>query len=413
MDENTPPPEPPEPEASVPPPDPSWGDRLRTRPLRRDPNGPLGGVASGLAQWLEVDVALIRIALVVLTFLGGSGVIFYLAAWLLLPAADDPAQEPLAFRSSTTATVLGIIALIVGVSVALGNMGEWSGSEWLLPVLLVAGGIGLLSRNTATAPASSPPPPVATPMPAASPMGSAYVAPVDRSPSPPSATDTALLPAPTDPPHWATPRLDEPPVEPPAPGPPITATTISVAAVAAGLLLVLDTADVIDLSMVVLAGTTLAIIGLGLIASAFLGRAPWLIPLGLLAVLSLSVAPVADASIEGGIGDRNVMVDDLAELQPRYELGVGELLIDLRHLELDGTTQEIVVDLGVGYTEIRVPRDASVEIEGDVDIGYLNILDEEDSGFGAASVVTDQGSGTGTLIIDIEVGIGAAEVRRG
>ncbi|MCP5027490.1 MAG: PspC domain-containing protein [Actinomycetia bacterium] len=420
MDENTPPPEAeepaeprptidPPPTAGPPPPRPSWGDRLRTRPLRRDPNGPIGGVAGGLAQWLEVDAALIRVAIVVLAFFGGSGLIFYLAAWLLIPAADDPAREPLAFPSSNTAKVLGIIAMIVGVSVALGNMSDWTGTDWLIPALLVGGGVAVLSRSSSV-PATivgSPPPPAAgtAPMPPAPAMAGVGV------PPPPTSTPDPRLPVTVDQPHWATARLDETPVEPQ--GPPITAVTISVAAVAAGLLLVLDTAGVIDLSMVVLAGSTLAIVGLGLITSAFLGRAPWLIPLGLLAALALSIAPIADASIDGGVGDRNVVVDGLSELQPRYQLGVGELLIDLTDLELDGTRQVIAVDLGVGYTEIHLPRNATVEITGDVDIGYLNILGHEDSGFGAHSVVADDGTSTGTIVLDVEVGIGAAEVRRG
>ena len=45
----------------------------------------LAGVASGLARYFGVDVLLIRIALVILVFVGGIGLAIYVASWLLIP----------------------------------------------------------------------------------------------------------------------------------------------------------------------------------------------------------------------------------------------------------------------------------------------------------------------------------------
>jgi phage shock protein C len=45
----------------------------------------LGGVCGGLAQYLGVDATAIRVIFVVLAVLGGSGLIIYLAMWLLVP----------------------------------------------------------------------------------------------------------------------------------------------------------------------------------------------------------------------------------------------------------------------------------------------------------------------------------------
>jgi phage shock protein PspC (stress-responsive transcriptional regulator) len=56
------------------------------RLLRRSVNGRvLGGVAAGIAKHFDLDVAYVRLALVVLSFIGGAGVPFYLATWLLVP----------------------------------------------------------------------------------------------------------------------------------------------------------------------------------------------------------------------------------------------------------------------------------------------------------------------------------------
>jgi len=57
------------------------------RLLRRPAGGRiLGGVAAGLAAYFALDVALVRIMLVALSFLAGAAVPPYLAAWVLIPA---------------------------------------------------------------------------------------------------------------------------------------------------------------------------------------------------------------------------------------------------------------------------------------------------------------------------------------
>jgi phage shock protein PspC (stress-responsive transcriptional regulator) len=55
-------------------------------PLRRPVHDRmLAGVASGIADYLNVDSTIVRIAIVVLIFVGGAGIPLYLAGWLLIP----------------------------------------------------------------------------------------------------------------------------------------------------------------------------------------------------------------------------------------------------------------------------------------------------------------------------------------
>lgn len=62
-----------------------WTDDF-SFPLYRAREGHiLGGVAAGLARYLDLDVSLVRIVIVVLALLGGLGIPLYLAAWLLIP----------------------------------------------------------------------------------------------------------------------------------------------------------------------------------------------------------------------------------------------------------------------------------------------------------------------------------------
>jgi phage shock protein PspC (stress-responsive transcriptional regulator) len=67
----------------------------RSQPLCRPFHGRmLAGVAAGVADYLGVDVTIVRIVLAVLTIMGGAGVPLYLAGWLLIP--DEGAEQSLA-----------------------------------------------------------------------------------------------------------------------------------------------------------------------------------------------------------------------------------------------------------------------------------------------------------------------------
>lgn len=66
-------------------PDAASGSRPRPPLYRPAHDRMLAGVASGMALYLGIDVMLVRIALVVLCFVGGIGLPLYLASWLLIP----------------------------------------------------------------------------------------------------------------------------------------------------------------------------------------------------------------------------------------------------------------------------------------------------------------------------------------
>jgi len=45
----------------------------------------LAGVCGGLAQYFNVDATLIRVLFIVLAVLGGSGLVLYVALWIIVP----------------------------------------------------------------------------------------------------------------------------------------------------------------------------------------------------------------------------------------------------------------------------------------------------------------------------------------
>ena len=64
-----------------------YQDRPAPRKLTRNTaDKMLGGVSSGLADYLNVDVTIVRLAFVGLTIItGGVGAIGYLAGWIVIP----------------------------------------------------------------------------------------------------------------------------------------------------------------------------------------------------------------------------------------------------------------------------------------------------------------------------------------
>ncbi|HJU00332.1 MAG TPA: PspC domain-containing protein [Actinomycetes bacterium] len=52
---------------------------------RSTSNRQLAGVCGGLAQYFNLDPTLIRVLFVILAVLGGSGVILYIALWIIVP----------------------------------------------------------------------------------------------------------------------------------------------------------------------------------------------------------------------------------------------------------------------------------------------------------------------------------------
>lgn len=64
------------------------------RKLYRDPDDVIiAGVASGLAAYLGIETAIVRLLFFFTMFLGGTGVIIYFILWIILPAAETTAQK--------------------------------------------------------------------------------------------------------------------------------------------------------------------------------------------------------------------------------------------------------------------------------------------------------------------------------
>lgn len=58
---------------------------LRTKDERM-----IAGVCGGIAKYAGIDPVLVRLAMVALVIFGGTGLLLYLAAWIVIPEEEKP-----------------------------------------------------------------------------------------------------------------------------------------------------------------------------------------------------------------------------------------------------------------------------------------------------------------------------------
>ena len=112
------------------------------RLARRDDGRIVAGVAAGLGATFGVDANLVRVGFVVLSFAGGVGVLAYIAAWLLMPAASFP--EPALRREPDPVQAAALGAVVLGVLLLARASGFWLGDAIVWPLAAAALGVSRL-----------------------------------------------------------------------------------------------------------------------------------------------------------------------------------------------------------------------------------------------------------------------------
>ena len=82
------------------------------RLLRSRSDRVIGGVCAGLGRYFNVDPIIFRIGAVVLAFVGGAGLLAYLAALLLIPSEDSPAAAGAPPSRNRWLVIVGVVVLL-------------------------------------------------------------------------------------------------------------------------------------------------------------------------------------------------------------------------------------------------------------------------------------------------------------
>ena len=130
-------------------------DIPETRLLQRSrSNRMVAGVAGGLARYFDIHPAVFRVGFVVLTLLGGAGIVIYAAAWLVMPdegKTDSVATAALRNRRDRPWPLIALALIAVALVSLLSHATLWpEGDAWWL--LLVAGGLILWITRQGTEP---------------------------------------------------------------------------------------------------------------------------------------------------------------------------------------------------------------------------------------------------------------------
>src|SRR4051794_8899614 len=313
-------------------------------------NRDIGGVAGGLAEYFGIDPIIPRLAFVGLVFAGGAGVLLYVAALLLVPdEADGAAAAPV--TPGRTAMIAGVVVLFAAAAI-LFNGSWWAGGgavPWILGLGLLGVAAWWISTGQSAAGSGAE---VARRIG----IGLALVA------------LCVLLAAAA---FWAS-----------AAGGGAVVAAIVVAA------------------------------GLAMVAASFAGGARWLILPALAVALPAAFVAAAGIDVHGGMGERTYRPAAAAQVRDRYELGMGQLVVDLRHAALPPGDHRMSLRLGAGDAVVVVPDDVCVASTAKVGAGEVQLFDRHEGGvdldFDERPIVAPSRT---RLLVDADLGVGTLQFR--
>ncbi len=316
--------------------------------LRREPaRGKLTGLSVAIAEWLGIDVLLVRTLVVITSLSAGVGALGYLAGWAMTRDANT-GLAPLdklgdRWRQVAPRTVVGFatgVVLLFGLT-----FGSIVGFGWL-PLIV----IGLTVMTGLRLPPAKPRPvrPQFAPAPNAGalPPG-AYAVPPPRRPT------------------W-----------------PITVGTLCVAALAGGAVFEAD-----PMNIVRPAAVTLLIIGLGLLLAARRGTAVGLVLAGV--VITVTMGGLALLAPSGGQNPSAVAEYGEVHYFDSLDQVPNEMVFDSQMVTVDlgvvGVTAEhdLYVTANDSSITVIMPMDANVQVLLDYTDSFFWVHDQLEFGSGS------------------------------
>ena len=340
-------------------------DSKRRTLCRSSTDKVIAGVAGGIGAYFGIDAVIVRIAFIVLTFLGGAGPFLYLIGWLALPREESRSvvanalggDSPHRFRS-----LLAVVLIGLGLLITANLSGElfkafinvWTIAPYLA-LILIAAGVALVLWP--------------------GPAGRTKPTPARRQ-APPAPPPAAPPPSTAAGPEWAAASPTRPLPPPAAPvrrqgRTTIGYLTVAVLLVYTGGAVILERLDASEVDIGVFFAIALAITGVGLLGSAYAVPARGLILLGVAFSAPLLLFAGADVPWGSGVGEVRVTVTDADELQSEYRHGIGRMVVDLSGLDPDETAHSVDLSLSAGEMLVFVPD--GVKTVADVDVGAGNI----------------------------------------
>lgn len=362
----------------------------------------VAGVAVGLARRFQVPDWAVRVGFAVTAFMGGLGIVLYVAGWALIRSEDESESIAERFFSQAESTKswvgIGLIALallnIVGYFTLFDDGLVWAAVILVVGFLLYSGAIPTPSRPAGGSPTPDPGPGSGQPETTAATF-TAQATPAPASVTPPTPSTTTAPPAP----------------RPPAERSYLGRLSIGVALVSLGFLAMLDLSPVpIDPRPRHYLALTTVVLGLGLLVGSFWGRSRSLILAGFILVPALFLSPILDLGPRSDWTIRH-RPTTFVDLQDDYRFDFGAVVYDLTQLPWNGQEVGLRIRGDAASIRILVPRD--VAIQGRLDahgVGWLGTPWAGSGGIDPDPIHLDEqpaGASQGVLVLDAAVEVGA------
>ncbi|MFT4108318.1 PspC domain-containing protein [Propionicimonas sp.] len=387
-----------------------------------------GGVCAGLARRWQLDPNLLRIAVVVLTFFGGLGLVAYAACLLLMPregSTEVPLRRLLPFTRTWPNRTLVVVTIAAAVALvaAVGTQGIGLGP---MVVIFCVWFFGIRGRNVHTAPPQRSEP---TPFEREAEHWRQRLVEQDTPGYVEAAAPAAPLAAAGEQ-RWTQPytepasdlavRDDDLPVKGSRPARRRWRLWWLALTLAGGAVLAVTVLGHLGLPATPLAYAAAVLAGFGvtLVVSTWTRRPPLLLPVTLLTAVATASMLVTSLGVRvPDAGERAYSFRSGADLPASIELQAGELTVDLSRLEL-ASDQSLSVHVGAGQLNLVVPSGVTTQVDWTVKAGEYNAtgtsVGESRGGFDleGSTPYPAGGGGTHTLRVVAEVGLGELDVKR-
>jgi phage shock protein PspC (stress-responsive transcriptional regulator) len=196
---------------------------------------------------------------------------------------------------------------------------------------------------------------------------------------------------------------------------------------ATGVIGVLDAAGLVTLTWLSGGALVLVLLGAGMTLGGMFGKTTALVPMGLVVAVPLLVLAAADVPLHGTVGDENWAPASAARTHGSYQVGVGDGELDLTgSVPGAGRTLAVQAQVGIGELAVQVPPNVTVRVHAHAGIGDIQVqapgavVQDSDGGAKGTSVsgvgrsvdfvIPAQGESEGTLVLDLNTGIGDVTV---
>lgn len=224
------------------------------------------------------------------------------------------------------------------------------------------------------------------------------------------------------PPIWPEPTT-APPLSAPTPAPKQRRETSALGRIALfAALLALGVTGTLHLAglPIGLSGYLVALlitVGAALLVGAWIGRARWLIPVGVLLSVLLAITSAVETAGLTVDGAQRWQPTSAEQVQSSYTINLGDATVDLSGVDFTDQSVDIELTVNSGNMTVRLPPDVDLEATARVRYGNAALLGQEVSAAAQntrtfSNLGLDQQAGPGTVRLDITVNAGNLEVRR-